>query len=142
VAAVERSFGADCDFAQLVKHFDGDGAPGQDAARRYSPGRIRAIERIPVSGKPSLSRVSTSYVERSNLTIRMQTRRFTRLTNAFSKTLRGYEAAVHLFVCWCNLCWVHSTIRMTPAMALGVTDTIWTVGDLVAFALGDEARAA
>lgn len=65
------------------------------------------------------------------------------VTNAFSKTLKGHKAAVHLFVCWYNLCWVHSTVRMTPAMALGVTDSIWTVEDLVTFALGiDETRAA
>jgi IS1 family transposase len=142
IAAVEHAFGADVDFAQLVKHYEGDGAQQQDAAHRYSPGRIRAIEKYPVAGRPRLERVSTSFVERSNLQVRMQTRRFTRLTNAFSKKLDAHEAAVHLFVTWYNLCWVHSTIRMTPAMALGVTDSIWTVADLVRMALGDAARAA
>ncbi len=75
--------------------------------------------------------ISTSYVERSNLTLRMQQRRFTRLTNAFSKKLRNHRAAVALYVAHYNLCRVHETIRMTPAMALGVTDHIWTIGELI-----------
>ena len=138
--AVERAFGADVDFAQLVKHYEEPAGTG--AARRYSPGRIRGTEKSRISGNPNSKLISTSYVERSNVRVRMQARRFTRLTNAFSKTLRGHTAAVHLFDCWYSLCWVHSAIRMTPGMALGVTDSIWTVEDLVAFALGDVARAA
>ncbi len=76
-------------------------------------------------------RLSTSYVERSNLTLRMQSRRFTRLTNAFSKKLRNHKAAVALYVTWYNFCWVHEALRVTPAMALGVTDHIWTIGELI-----------
>ena len=90
-----------------------------------------------VSGRPR--HVSTSYVERSNLTLRMQQRRFTRLTNGFSKKLRNHKAAVALFVSHYNLCRVHETIRMTPAMALGVVDHIWTIGELIEAATTDEA---
>jgi IS1 family transposase len=141
IDAIERSFGSDVDFAQVVKEFEGE--PHKDAARRYSPGRITGMTKTVVSGRPDPRRISTSYVERSNLQVRMQTRRFTRLTNAFSKTIEGHSAAVHLFVAWYNLCWVHSAIRMTPAMALGVTDGIWTIEDLVRVALGAaEQRAA
>lgn len=87
------------------------------------------VERRDVFGKPI--RISTSYVERSNLTVRMQQRRFTRLTNGFSKKLDNHIAAVGLFVAHYNLCRVHEALRMTPAMALGVTDHIWTIGELI-----------
>ena len=84
-----------------------------------------------MSGQPDLGRISTSYVERQNLTLRMQQRRFTRLTNGFSKKLENHRAAVALYVAHYNLCRVHETLRITPAMALGVTDHIWTIGELV-----------
>ena len=82
-------------------------------------------------GNPDRRRISTSYVERQNLTLRTQQRRFVRLTNGFSKKLENHCAAVSLYVAHYNLCRVHETIRMTPAMALGVTDHIWTIGELV-----------
>lgn len=133
VDAIECSFGADVDFAQLVKQYEGE--PGPDAARRYSPGWVVGITQTRVVGSPNSARISTSYVERQNLTVRMQCRRFTRLTNAFSKKLRNHKAAVSLYVAHYNLCRVHETLRITPAMALNVTNHIWTIGELVEAAL-------
>ena len=102
-----------------------------DAARRYSPGYVVGVNRARKAGRPKRAHISTSHVERSNLTLRMQQRRFTRLTNGFSKKLRNHRAAVALYVAHYNLCRVHETIRMTPAMALGVVDHIWTIRELV-----------
>lgn len=133
--AVELAFGDDVDYGQIVKVFHGE--PGPDAARRYSPGYVVGVNRRWVTGSPK--RICTSYVERSNLTVRMQSRRFTRLTNGFSKKLRNHEAAISLFISHYNLCRVHETIRMPPAMALGVTDHIWTIGELIEAALNCEA---
>ncbi len=133
VEAIELAFGIDCDYAQIVKQYEGE--PGPDAARRYSPGWVVGVRKQRIVGRPIKSRVSTSYVERSNLTIRMQSRRFTRLTNAFSKKLENHKAAVALYVAHYNLCRIHETLRMTPAMALGVTDHIWTIGELIDAAL-------
>ncbi len=127
IEAVAECFGDGADFAQLVKHYAADHSV--EAKRRYSPPQVVRVDRMVVSGRPR--HVSTSYVERSNLTLRMQQRRFTRLTNGFSKKLRNHRAAVALYVAHYNLCRVHETIRMTPAMALGVTDHIWTIGELV-----------
>ena len=132
IEAVAECFGDGADFAQLVKHYAADHSV--EAKRRYSPPHVVRVERLVVSGRPR--HVSTSYVERSNLTMRMQQRRFTRLTNGFSKKLRNHRAAVALYVAHYNLCRVHETIRMTPAMALGVADHIWTIGELVEAALG------
>jgi hypothetical protein len=87
-----------------------------------------------IRGRPAKDYISTSYVERFNLSSRMQMRRFTRLTNAFSKKLANHEAAIALWVCFYNLCRVHESLRCTPAMALGVTDHIWTIGELIAAA--------
>ena len=125
--AIELAFGADVDYGQIQKVFAGE--PGPDAARRYSPGKVEGVNYRRVSGDPN--RICTSYVERSNLTVRMQSRRFTRLTNGFSKKLRNHEAAISLFIAHYNLCRVHETIRMTPAMMLGVTDHIWSIAELI-----------
>lgn len=92
-----------------------------------------------VSGKPEDRHVSTSLVERQNLTLRMQQRRFTRLTNGFSKKIRNHKAAVGLYVGHYNLCRVHEALRITPAMALGVADHIWTISELVDTALSNVA---
>ena len=132
--AIERAFGTEVDYGQIVKQYVGE--PPVDTARRYSPGAVVGVRKRPVTGRPRRDRVSTSYVERSNLTFRMQQRRFTRLTNGFSKKLENHEAAVSLFVTHYNLCRVHEALRMTPAMALGVADHIWTVGELVEAATG------
>ena len=133
--AAELAFGDDVDYGQIVKVFQGE--PGPDAARRYSPGHVVGVNYRKVAGDPK--RICTSYVERSNLTIRMQSRRFTRLTNGFSKKLRNHEAAISLFITHYNLARVHETIRMTPAMMLGVTDHIWTIAELIEAAMQDEA---
>ena len=134
--AMEAAFGADVDYAMLVKQYKAE--PAKDAARRYSPGYVVGVARHRVVGRPRSRHVSTSYVERSNLTFRMQQRRFTRLTNGFSKKLENHKAAVSLFVAHYNLCRVHETLRMTPAMHLGVTDHIWDIGELIEAATAPE----
>jgi hypothetical protein len=136
VEGMELAFGADVRFAQLVEQYEGE--PGLDAARRYSPGHVVGVLRTVVSGNPDPALVSTSYVERQNLTVRMQCRRFTRLTNAFSKQLRNHKAAVALYVAHYNLCRVREALRITPAMALGVADQVWSIGELVEAALAEE----
>lgn len=136
IRAREASFGADIDYAQLVKVYHGE--PARDAARRYSPPRVVSTVKQVFEGRPDHSRISTSYVERSNLTLRMQSRRFTRLTNGFSKKLRNHRAAVNLYVAHYNFFRAHETIRMTPALALGVTDHIWGISELVERALSPE----
>lgn len=135
--AIEHAFGADCHYGQVVKTYVGE--PSRDAARRYSPGIIVGVKRDRISGSPDKRRISTSLVERSNLTLRMQSRRFTRLTNGFSKKLGNHIAAVALYVAHYNLCRVHETIRVTPAMSLGLTDHIWTIEELIAYATQPEA---
>ena len=116
-------------YGQIVKHYRGE--PPITAARRYSPGWVVGVQKRRVSGSPADMQISTSFVERQNLTVRMQARRFTRLTSGFSKRLDHHEAAVALYVAHYNLCRVHMTLRMTPAMALGVADHIWTIAELI-----------
>jgi IS1 family transposase len=125
--AVERAFGLDCSFAQIIKQYHGE--PAIDTARRYSPGVVVGVQRRWVIG--AQRKVSTSYVERGNLSVRMASRRFTRLTNGFSKKLVNHVAAVSLYVAHFNLCRVHESLRITPAMAMGITDHIWTIGELL-----------
>ena len=129
--AVERAFGTDCSFGTIDKTFAVDAVP--EAARRYSPGKVVAVERHTIINGPL--HISTSYVERQNLTLRMQQRRFTRLTNAFSKKLENHMAAVALYAAHYNFCRVHEALRVTPAMHLGITDHVWTIGELVGAAL-------
>jgi hypothetical protein len=105
----------------------------KDAAHRYSPAAVVAVSREAVIGMPV--NISTSYVERANLSIRMGARRFTRLTNGFSKKLDNHCAAVSLYVAHYNLCRWHETIRSTPAEALGLTDHAWSIGELLDAAL-------
>src|SRR5262249_37685575 len=107
--------------------------PVKDAARRYSPAEVEAVSREVESGLPS--NISTSYVERQNLTLRMTQRRFARLTNGFSKKLDHHAAAVSLYVAHYNLCRVHEALRTTPAVTLGIADRVWTIGDLIDAAL-------
>lgn len=104
-----------------------------EAARRYSPATVIAVSHDVVSGIPA--EISTSYAERQNLSLRMSSRRFTRLTNAFSKKLDNHVAAVALYVAHYNFCRVHETLRTTPAVALGITDHVWSVGELIDAAL-------
>jgi IS1 family transposase len=108
----------------------------KDAARRYSPAAVIAVSRDVISGVPA--EISTSYVERQNLSVRMGSRRFTRLTNGFSKRLEHHVAAVSLYVSFHNFCRVHEALKTTPAVALGITDRVWTVGDLLDAALATQ----
>ena len=128
IGAVEECFGADVDFAQLIKLY---GKPDNSGPDWYGPAKVIQTVPTPVSGDPDLAHISTSFVERSNLTVRMHLRRFTRLTNAFSKKLSHLKAAVDLFMAWYNLCRVHQTLRVTPAMESGITDHIWTIKELL-----------
>jgi IS1 family transposase len=129
--AVEESFAGDADFAQLTKLY---GDYGQFGNERYSPGPIVEVISKIRSGSPDPKHISTSYSERANLTIRMQIRRFTRLTNAFSKKLSHLKAAVALHFAYYNFCRVHSSLRVTPAMEAGLTDHIWSVAELLSAA--------
>jgi hypothetical protein len=103
----------------------------EDGERRYSPAEVVSSGKIPVMGTPEKSRICTSHVERQNLTMRMQIRRFTRLTNGFSKKWENRWAAVCLWFAYYNFCRVHQTLRVTPAMEAGVTDHIWSVRELL-----------
>jgi len=134
VNAIEDAFGSEVDFAQLVKTYQA--TPGNSAAVRYSPGSILGMEKTVICGEPDERAISTSYVERFNLSTRMHMRRFTRLTNAFSKKQENHAAAIALHIAYYNLCRMHESIRCTPAMALGITDHPWTIGELVEAALG------
>jgi IS1 family transposase len=129
IPAVDIAFGVDVDFAQLVKTYQAP--PEDDAAHRYSPSAIRSIEKTVIRGIPNESKISTSYIERFNLTTRMAMRRFTRLTNGFSKKLANHKAAIALHIAHYNFCRVHETLRITPAMAVGVTDHVWSIAELI-----------
>ena len=125
--AVEGAFGADVDFAQLVKLYgETPHPPG-----RYSPAQCTGIKKNPIEGRPDPVHVSTSYVERQNLTMRMSMRRFTRLTNAFSKKAEAHYHMVALYTVWYNFVRMHKTIRCAPAMAAGVSDRLWSMEDVV-----------
>jgi IS1 family transposase len=134
--AVEGAFGADIDYAMLVKLYGATPGP----AGRYSPAECIGARKTPVEGKPDEAHISTSYVERQNLTMRMHMRRFTRLTNGFSKKIENHAHAVALHFAYYNLVKVHKTLRMTPAMAAGVTDKLWEMADLVAVVEAAEAK--
>jgi IS1 family transposase len=125
--AVEESFGADIDYAMLIKHY----ASPEGAVGRYSPGECVGIEQRRVEGRPDPAHVSTSYVERSNLSIRMGNRRFTRLTNAFSKKAANHAHAMAIYFMHYNFVRIHQTLRCTPAMAANVTPKLWELSDMV-----------
>src|SRR6266446_1689573 len=125
---VERAFGAEVDYGSIVKTFRHSDVEEQ---RRYSPPDVMNVKRIPVSGSPVVDLISTSHVEKQNHTLRMHCRRLTRLTNAFSKKFDNFKAAVALHYAYYNFVKSNIAIRCTPAMAAGVTDTFWTVRDLV-----------
>jgi len=129
--AVEDTFGANIDYAILVKVY-GAATQKVGAPEWYGPPRVISALPMPVMGKPQLRYISTSYIERQNLTIRMQARRFTRLTNAFSKKLANLKAQVALHFAHYNFVRIHQTLRCTPAMAAGVTDHVWEIGELLA----------
>jgi len=136
--AVEDAFGSGVDYAMLVKMYE------NDSRSMYSPGALVDARPIPISGNPKPHLISTSHIERQNLTIRMQLRRFTRLTNAFSKKLENLKAALALHFAWYNFCRVHQSLRITPAMEAGITDRVWDVAYLIGLleTERDEKRAA
>lgn len=129
VPAIELAFTNGVDFAQLTKVYAA--TPGNKAEVRYSPGEVRAVTKTRIFGNPDEDLITTSHIERFNLTTRMAVRRFTRLTNGFSKKLDNHKAALALHVAHYNLCRVHESLRCTPAMELGVTDHIWSIGELI-----------
>jgi IS1 family transposase len=128
--AIERGFGSEVDYAQIVKTYSVVNL-NRDAASRYSPAEVVRTEKHVVCGEPKRELISTSHVEKQNHTLRMHCRRLTRLSNAFSKKLENFQAAVALNFCYYNFVKVHGAIRMTPAMAAGVENSIWTVPELI-----------
>ena len=126
--AIENAFGADADYAVLQKIY----GQAPETEKRYSPAECIGCETRVIEGNPDPAHISTSYVERQNLTMRMSIRRFTRLTNAFSKKLENHALSVALHYMHYNFVRIHKTLRATPAMAAGVTDRLWSVGDIVA----------
>ncbi len=127
--AVEGAFVGDVDYAQLVKIY---GAAPESFKGRYSPADCTGIKKRAVEGDPDMKYVSTSYVERQNLTMRMHMRRFTRLTNGFSKKVESHSNAVALHFMYYNFVRIHQTLKVTPAMAAGVTEKLWEMSDIVA----------
>ena len=128
--AVERAFGSEVDYGQIVKTYAVTNL-NKDAASRYSPAEVVKTERKRICGSPVKELVSTSHIEKQNHTLRMHCRRLTRLTNAFSKKFENFEAAVALNFAYYNFCKTHKTLRMTPAMAAGIESSHWTVEELV-----------
>jgi IS1 family transposase len=131
--AVEGAFGMDVDYATLQKIY----GASEETEKRYSPAKCIGCESKVVMGNPDPKHISTSYVERQNLTMRMNIRRFTRLTNAFSKKLDNHGYAVALHFMYCNFVRIHQTLRVTPAMEAGLADHAWTIQELVT--IGDAA---
>jgi IS1 family transposase len=133
LTAVENAFGGDVDFAQLIKQYHGDGKEEEnviEAKRRYAPVDIIGVTSHRVCGKPNFEDISTSYVERQNLTMRMQMKRFTRLSNAFSKKIENLKAMLAIYFAHYNFMRIHGSLRMTPAMAAGITNRIWDWNDV------------
>jgi hypothetical protein len=126
--AIEGAFGGDVDYAQLVKLY---GEAPESSKGKYSPAECIGARKERIEGNPDMAHVSTSFVERQNRTMRMGMRRFTRLTDAFSKKIENHAFAVALHFMYYNFCRVHQTLRITPAMAAGVTKSIMDVADIV-----------
>lgn len=128
--AVEGAFGGDIDYAMLIKLY-GEPASRTDQ-RRYSPAECTGARRDRIEGNPDMSKVSTSHVERHNLSMRMHMRRFTRLTNAFSKKFENHCHMVALYTVWYNFCRIHKSLKVTPAMQAGLSDRVWNMEEIVA----------
>ena len=128
IKAVEGAFGNDIDYAQLIKVYGID----PQGEKRYSPAICTSCESKGISGHPDPAHINTSYVERANLSMRMSMRRFTRLTNAFSKKIENHAAMVALYFTWYNMGRVHQTLKTTPAVKAGVADHVWSIGEIVA----------
>jgi IS1 family transposase len=127
LGAVEKAFRGQVDYAQLVKIYSGD----SEGQKRYSPAECIGCERHVIDGDPDPKHISTSYIERQNLTMRMSMRRYTRLTNAFSKKIENHVATLAIFYMHYNYIRIHQTLRTSPAMAAGVSDRLWEIKDLV-----------
>jgi IS1 family transposase len=132
LTAVENAFEGDVDYAQLIKLYGSSDSGRKSGDAKYSPGVCIGSHADVITGSPDLAHVSTSHVERANLTMRMGMRRFTRLTNAFSKKVENLAAAVSLHFMHYNFCRVHQTLGTTPAMAAGVTDHVWKLDEMIA----------
>jgi IS1 family transposase len=127
--AVEDAFGAEIDYAMLVKIY---GVTPEGGEVRYSPAQCMGARKAIISGRPEFEHVSTSFTERQNLSMRMGMRRFTRLTNAFSKKIQNLEANIALYFMHYNFCRIHTTLRVTPAMEAGIADHVWGVEEILA----------
>jgi len=127
LTAVESAFGAEVDYAMLDKIYS---APSNKGATRYSPAECCGTRKIKVKGNPDMAQFSTSFVERQNLTMRMSMRRMTRLTNAFSKKIENQAYAVALHFMHYNFCRIHQTLRVTPAMEVGIADHVWSLEEI------------
>lgn len=127
VGAIDRAFGGKVDYAMLVKIY----GPAPEGQRRYSPAECIGTIKTPIQGNPDPAHVSTSYAERNNLNVRMHSRRMTRLTNAFSKKMENHAHAMALHFFYYNFVRIHKTLKVTPAMAAGVTDRLWEISDIV-----------
>ncbi len=133
--AIDAAFGSDVDYAQLLKDYGTQASEdGSPTARRYSPNVVTSVEKRIVSGNPDPDHISTSHVERSNLTMRMRMRRFTRLTNAFSKKVENLDHAVSIHFMYYNFARPHKSLgkSVTPAMAAGIADHVWTCEEIAA----------
>jgi len=126
--AVERAFGAEIDYAQIVKEY---ASPNREDQRKYSPAELVAVYKTAVTGDPNPNKVCTSYIERANLTVRTHCKRLARLTLAFSKKLDNFKAAIALHLAYYNFVKTHGSLRCTPAMEAGIEKSAWTVSDLV-----------
>ena len=125
--AIKATFGHEIDWGTIVKVYSSDGTPGG----KYSPPRLAKCKKIIESGRPEIESISTSYIERQNLTVRMHNRRLARLTNAFSKKMDNFKASMGLHFAWYNFVKIHSAIKTTPAVACGVTKAPWTIAELI-----------
>ena len=134
--AAEDAFGSEIDYAILIKLYGADGSE----EKRYSPAQCIGTRVTPITGDPDPTHISTSYVERANLTMRMSMRRFTRFANGFSKKIENHMAALALYFMYYNFVRIHQTLRVTPAMAAGVTSKLWSVYDIVNLIEARESR--
>ena len=128
---MEGAFGNAIDYAMLIKMYEGDSGKRAPAERRYSPAVCTGTQTQKITGSPDPAHISTSFIERQNLTVRMSLRRFTRLTNAFSKKLDNHKAAVALHYMHYNFVRIHQSLRVTPAMEAGVSDHVWSIEEIV-----------
>jgi IS1 family transposase len=132
--AIEGAFGNDVDYAMLIKLYEGDSGKNQPAERRYSPATCTGTREQAITGSPDPTHISTSHVERQNLTMRMSMRRFTRLTNAFSKKVDNHKAMIALHYMHYNFARIHKSLRVTPAMEAGVADHVWSLEEIAGLA--------